>query len=96
MRADAVGGDRVQQQRVAVRFRLGDAGGRDGASGTAAIVDDDRLPERLGELGPDDPRDEVGGAARRDRDDELNRPSGVAALAPRRTSRNEDKGRGNE
>jgi hypothetical protein len=36
-----------------------------GAAGAAAIADDDRLTERIGELGADDARHQVGGAARR-------------------------------
>ena len=35
-RADAVGGDRIHQQRVAVGRRLRDIVGRDGAAGAAA------------------------------------------------------------
>ena len=53
MRADAVGCNRIEQERVAVGLRLGDARGRDGAAGTAAIDDDDRLSERLVQLGAD-------------------------------------------
>ena len=80
MRADAVGRDRVEQQRVAVGVRLGDARGRRRAAGAAAIDDDDGLAERIGELGADHPRDEVGGAARRHRDDELDLPGRIGGL----------------
>ena len=51
VRADAVGRDRIQQQRVAVRVRFGDRGSGGRAAGAGAIADDDRLSERVGKLG---------------------------------------------
>ena len=50
VRADAVGGDGVEQQRVAVGRGLGDVVRRDGAAGAAAVADDDRLAQRLRQL----------------------------------------------
>ena len=87
MRADAVGRDRIQQQRVAVRVRFGDGCGGGGAAGAAAIADDDRLSERIGKLRSDDPRDEIGRAAGRNGDDELNRTARIIGLRARRTRR---------
>jgi hypothetical protein len=80
VRADAVGRDRVQEERVAVRIGFGDGRGSDRAPGAAAIAGDDRLAERVGKLGADDARDEVGGAARRHGDDELQRPVRIIVL----------------
>jgi hypothetical protein len=80
MGPNAVRGDRVQQQGVAVGFGLGDASGCDGTSGAALIVDDDWLPNCVRELRADGPCDEIGGAAGRDRHDELNGPVGIVLL----------------
>jgi hypothetical protein len=80
MRADAVRGDRVQQQRVAVRIRLGDGGRRDRAAGTAPIADDDRLPQCVGELRPDRAGDEIRRPSGRNRHHQLHRAGRVAAL----------------
>ena len=73
VRADAVGCDRIQQQGVAVRVRFGDLRGGGGAAGAGAIADHDRLSQRVGKLGADQPADEIGRAAGRNRDNELNR-----------------------
>ena len=96
VRADAVGRDGVEQQRVAVRVGLGDARGRDGAAGAGAIVDDDRLAERVGELRADDPRDEVGRPAGRHRDHELHGAARIGALGARGSAVGQDKGRDHE
>ena len=52
VRADAVGRDRVQEQRVAVGSRLRDLRGGGRAAGPAAIVDDDLLAQRVGQAWP--------------------------------------------
>ena len=96
MRADAVGRDRVQQQRVAVRVRFGDLRGGGRAAGAGAIADDDRLSERVGKLGADEPGDEIGGAAGRHRDDELNRAVRIVGLRARDAGLSKDKSRDNE
>ncbi len=72
MRADAVGRNGVEEQRVAVGVGFGDARCRRRSAGAAAICDDDGLAERIGELVADHPRDVVGGTARRHRDHERN------------------------
>jgi hypothetical protein len=89
-------GDRVQQQGVAVGFGLGDASGCDGTSGAALIVDDDWLPNCVRELRADGPCDEIGGAAGRDRHDELNGPVGIVLLGVRGIGRRNHDGRGHE
>ena len=83
VRADAVGRDRIQQQRVAVGVRLGDLRGGGRAAGAAAIVDDDRLPQRVGKLRPDEPGNDIGRAAGRNGDDELDRAVRVVRLSAR-------------
>ena len=83
MRADAVGGDRVEEQRVAVGVGFGDARCRRRSAGAAAIYDDDGLAERIGQLVADHPRDVVGGAARRHRDHELNLTGRICLRAGR-------------
>ena len=80
MRTDAVRGDRAQQQRVAIRIGLGDAGRRDRPAGSAPIVDDDALSERVGELRSDRAGDEIGSPAGRNRHDELNGPGRIGVL----------------
>ena len=51
------------QDRVAVRRRARGFRGPDRAAGAGLVLDEDRLPERLGEHRRHDARDEVGGAA---------------------------------
>jgi hypothetical protein len=80
VRADAVGRDGVEQQRVAVGRRFGDAGGRRRSRSAGAVDDDDRLAEGIGKLRSDDARDGVGCAAGRHGDDELNRTHGPGRL----------------
>jgi hypothetical protein len=70
---DRVRRDGRDAQRVSVRRRLRDEVGADAAAGPGAIVDDDRLPELLRELVGDEPRDDVGRATRRERNDEPDR-----------------------
>ena len=83
VRADAVGRDRVQQQRVAVGIRFRDLRGGGRAAGAGAIADDDRLSERVGKLRPDEPGNEIGRAAGRNGDDELDRAVRIVRLRAR-------------
>jgi len=68
---------RRQQQRVAVGSCARDPREGDIAAGAAAVLDDDRLAQSVAERLLDDPRHDVVGAARRERDDEGHRPLGV-------------------
>ena len=61
---------RDDQQRIAVRRRLGGDVGSDRSAGTAAIVDLDLLPERIAQMTGDQAADHVVAAARRERNDE--------------------------
>ena len=77
-----------QQQRISVRVCACDPCEADIAARAAAVLDDDRLAQRLAERLLYDPGDDVVGAARRERDDERYRPLGVGrerrAIAQRR------------
>ena len=59
------------QERVAVGRRLGRRLGADHAAGAAAVLDDELLAEGLAELVGPGPGDDVGGAAGRERHDDL-------------------------
>src|SRR3984957_2770272 len=61
---------RVEQERVAVGRGARDGCGADVAGGAGAVLDQDRLAERLIEMSADDARQDVGRAAGRERDDE--------------------------
>src|SRR5215470_14319657 len=80
VRTDAVGCDRIQQQRVTVGVGLGDASGRCRPGSATAVCDDDRLPQSICKLRCDYPGYEVGRAARRYCDDELDRACRVSGL----------------
>ena len=60
-------GDVVKQQRMAVGRGLGDLIGADRAAATADILDDKALPHGLGQAIGDQPRQQVGGGAGRER-----------------------------
>ena len=77
---DACRGER-QEQRVAVRGRAQDHLGRDDAARAGAILDDDGLAKSLGQPIADQPREDVGCAARRSADDDANRPVRIAFRA---------------
>jgi hypothetical protein len=86
--------DRVRRQReqhrVAVGRRLRDDVGAERAGRAAAVVDHDRLAERMLEAFLHDARDHVGAAAGRVRHDELDRLVGEGALrVDRRRDRRE-------
>src|SRR3954454_16812429 len=79
------GGERTggaHPDRVTVRLRLRERIHRDDTAGPGALLDDERLAEQLLQLGLHQPRDDVGAAARRMREDETDRS--VGKCAPRR------------
>ena len=57
----------AEDQRVAVGLALARQVGGDVAVGAGAVIHDERLPHRLGELLRQEPRGDVGRAARRNR-----------------------------
>ena len=80
---------RGDQERVAVRLRLGDGGSADIAVGAGAVVDDERLPELFRQFAADAPRQEIDAAAgleRRDERHRLGRPRLRATLATERAA----------
>ena len=80
-----------EQQRVAVRRRANDRFGGDAVAGGAAIFDDERLAEPLRQYCSGQPRDDVGGAARRKADQQMDRPRRIsvgARAAQHRRQRN--------
>jgi len=77
MRADTVRRHRRLEQGVAVGIRLCDEVGRDDTGGAAAVIDDHRLPECIGELLADRARDDVRRAARRETDENAYRSSRI-------------------
>jgi hypothetical protein len=80
VRPDTVGGDGIEQQRVAVGLRLGDVVRGDGAGCAAAVADDDRLAECIGKLAANEAGDEIGRATGRHRHHQRDDPAGVAVL----------------
>ena len=62
------------QQRVAVGRRTRDAFGGEPAARTDPVLDHERLAETVAQRLPDDARDAVGRAARREADDDFHRP----------------------
>ena len=91
-----------QQQRVAVRRRLGDEIAADVAVGTRAVVDHHLLAERLGEMLPDQPRQDIAGAADRKRHHHpdlalrIGRGGAGGARLRRRSRRQRDEGKAGE
>ncbi len=84
----------AEEQRVAVGRRLRDHVAGDVAVGAGMVLDHDRLVEKLGEFLSDHARDDVGGAAGRDRHDELDRARGI--LRERRSGRQRKEARRKE
>ena len=79
--------DRAEQHRVAIGRRTHDEVHADGAGRARAVLDHERLAQLLGHLLHDRPRDEVGVATGRRRDDDahgLRRPGGCGNLRGRR------------
>src|SRR5205085_10159300 len=73
-----------EEQRMAIRSGLGGDRGADRATGTATVLDQDRLAELPGERLLHDARNDVGAAARRIRHDQVNglrRPDGPGGCA---------------
>ena len=68
---DRVGAGRAERQRVAVGRRLGRGVGADRAAGARPVLDDHGLAEPLAQPLRHDAGDDVGRAARREADDEL-------------------------
>ena len=81
MGADAMGRDRIEEQRVPVGVRFGDAGCRRRSSRAAAIYDDDGLPDCIGKLAADHPCHEVCSATRGHRDHELDLTGRICRLS---------------
>ena len=67
---------RRHQQRVTVGFRLRDRVGAHIAAGARPVLDDHRLPERLGDFIADRAREHVGKPAGRERRDQADRLAG--------------------
>jgi hypothetical protein len=81
---DALNSRRGHQQRVAVRFRLGDDVGSDIAASTRLVFDDDRLAKRLREFFADRARQHVDRAAGRKRRDHADGSVRIALRLGRR------------
>ena len=69
-----MGCDPGNDERVAVRLRIGDLGRPDQAACTAAIFDEEILPQRLAQAFRDDPAEGVRAAAGGKRRDDAHRP----------------------
>ncbi len=84
-----IDGERIgrQQQRVAVGAGARDEGEADIAAGAAAVLDHDRLPQRVAQRLLDDARDDVVGSSRRKRHDQRHRPLGIGCRGTRRRQR---------
>ena len=67
---DGVGADRAHEDRVAIGRGARHELGADIAAGAGAVVDDDRLAKVLADELPQHARQDVGGAAGRERDDD--------------------------
>ena len=74
----AVGG---HDQRVAVGLGVGGHFSGDIAVGAGAVLDEERLPHRLGQALRQEPRGDVGRPARRDRHQHLDRPRRILLRA---------------
>ena len=70
-------------ERVAVRLRLGGRVQAEGSAGAGLVLHDDLPAQRRRQLVAHDPAEDVGAAARRERDDEADRLVGVAGLGQR-------------
>src|SRR5690606_8779949 len=73
-RVDAVGGGGAKQQRIAVRFGLGDQRGTDVAAGTGLVVNDNRLAQLPAQRRAHGTRHLVDGAAGGERHDQGDGP----------------------
>ena len=65
--------DRHDQKRIAVRRRSRRSFGPDHAPGSAAVIDEDLLPQTLAELAGNETPDHVVAAAGRERDNQTHR-----------------------
>jgi hypothetical protein len=66
---------------VAVRRRADGGLGAEVAPGAGLVFDDDLLAEPFRQRRPDNARDDVGGAGRRERDDQMDRPGRIGLRA---------------
>jgi hypothetical protein len=71
-------GARADQQRIAVRLGMGHVSDPDIAAGARAVLDNDIAGQREPEILAEDSRHDVGGAGRRERNDDLDRPLRIA------------------
>src|SRR6266496_3815535 len=85
-------GRRRDEERVAVGRRLGDEIGADVAARAGAVLDDDRLAERLAQSRRERPRGEIGDSTRRKSDDKPDRLARVLAERRRRKEQRGDRG----
>jgi hypothetical protein len=76
-RIDGHGGDGGDRQRIAIRRRARGFGRADGATGAALVLDHHGLAEFLAHALRHEARDDVGGAAGRERNDDADRLVGV-------------------
>jgi hypothetical protein len=74
--------DRSLAEGVAVGRGLGDRVDADGERAAGPVVDDHRLAQLLRQRGADDARDVVGGATRRLRHHQADRPLGILRGRP--------------
>jgi len=86
-RVDRVCAGVAHHQEIAVRRRVLDRDRGDIAGRTGAILDDDRLLERLGRLAGDQPHHDVGAAAWRERDQDRDRTRRIVVGARGRSER---------
>src|SRR5271169_1618227 len=92
---DDVGG-RQQQQRVTVGRRVDDRLGGDLLGGGTAIFDDERLAEPFRQHFTGEPRNNVGGAARRKTDQKMDRPRRIGVSSRNAQQRGQRHGVGSE
>ena len=91
---DGVGARRADHEGVAVGLGLRDEVGGDVAAGAGLVLDDELLTEFFRDFGGDDPRQHVGGAAGRERNDSLTGRVGHACARARRGDRDSAPKRG--
>ena len=77
-RIGGIGRDITEQHGVAVGRRFGDEIGAEIGRRTRLVLDHDRLADELGHFLSDQPREEVGSAARGIRDDQMDRLGWIA------------------
>jgi hypothetical protein len=73
----AANGNAGEQQRVAVRLRIGHSGGADVGRGAGPVDDDEALAHGFAQPLDENARDQVGAAAGRERHHDLDRAAGI-------------------